>query len=312
MRADPAGQRVEHVEAQPTAAFSIDVEDWFHVENLKPAIARESWSSRELRVERNMDRLLQLLEDAPGSARATCFVLGWVAARCPSLVEKIVSAGHEIASHGFGHELVPTLSPDAFLADVTRSKALLEDLVGVEIRGYRAPSFSITDWAVPVLQEAGFSYDSSFFASVAHDRYGRLSDLRAEDSIVELAPGFHEVPISSLLIGSRPIPWGGGGYFRAIPYAAYRWGIRRIIASERPYVFYIHPWEVDPDQPRLSGIPLTYRIRHYLGLKRSEARLSSLLADFRWTTVSRLIEQHSDALTAPRVIPTSHQATDGP
>jgi polysaccharide deacetylase family protein (PEP-CTERM system associated) len=312
MREISPDQPVAHVELSPIAALSVDVEDWFHVENLKPAISRDSWSARELRVERNMDRMLQLLADAPGSVRATCFVLGWVAARCPSLIRKVADAGHEIASHGFGHELVPTLSRDAFRADAARSKALLEDLVGAEVRGYRAPSFSITDWAIPILQEVGFSYDSSFFASVAHDRYGRLTGLQPGDWLVELAPGFHEVPVSSLLVGSRPIPWGGGGYFRAIPYAAYRWGIRRIIASRRPYVFYIHPWEIDPEQPRVNGIPLSYRLRHYLGLKRSEARLSSLLADFRWTTVSRLIERHSGELSASRVIPASHQAGDRP
>jgi polysaccharide deacetylase family protein (PEP-CTERM system associated) len=301
---------VEQVDRSATAAFSIDVEDWFHVENLKPAISRDSWPTRELRVERSMDRMLQLLEDAPGSVRATCFILGWVAERCPSLIRKVAGAGHEIASHGFGHDLVATLSPNAFRADVSRSKSLLEDLVGAEVRGYRAPSFSIADWAIPILQEVGFSYDSSFFASVAHDRYGTLTGLGPDDSIVELAPGFHEVPISSLIFGSRPIPWGGGGYFRAIPYAAYRWGIRRVIASERPYIFYIHPWEIDPAQPRVTGIPVTYRMRHYLGLKRCEARLRSLLADFGWTTISRLIDWHTRADAAPSVMRTSRPETD--
>jgi polysaccharide deacetylase family protein (PEP-CTERM system associated) len=277
-------------DAHPAAVLSIDVEDWFHVENLKPAISRESWRERELRVERNTERLLELMGDAPGSVRATCFVLGWVAERCPTLVRRIVDAGHEIASHGFGHELLTTLSPDAFRADVSRSKSLLEDLAGAEVRGYRAPSFSITDWAIPILREIGLSYDSSFFASVAHDRYGRLSGIPPDKAVVELAPGFHEVPISSLVVASRPIPWGGGGYFRAIPYRTYRWGIRRILASGRPYVFYIHPWEIDPAQPRVAGIPTTYRVRHYLGLRRCETRLTSLLADFRWTTIASLVQ----------------------
>lgn len=275
---------------RPVAVLSIDVEDWFHVENLRPAIARDSWHDRELRVERNMDRMLDLMAAAPGEARATCFVLGWVAERCPALVRRIADAGHEIASHGYGHDLLPTLSPEQFEADVARSKAMLEDLVGTEVRGYRAPSFSITEWAIPRLRALGFAYDSSVFASIAHDRYGKLQGLPIDEAVVELEPGFHEVPVSSLIVASRPIPWGGGGYFRAIPYSVYRRGVRRILASGRPYVFYIHPWEIDPEQPRIRGLPRLYATRHYLGLERCEARLRSLLVDFRWTTIADLLE----------------------
>jgi polysaccharide deacetylase family protein (PEP-CTERM system associated) len=278
---------------RPAAVLSIDVEDWFHVENLRPAIARDSWHDRELRVERNMDRMLDLMAAAPGDVRATCFVLGWVAERCPTLVRRIADAGHEIASHGYGHDLLPTLSPDEFAADVARSKAILQDLVGVEVRGYRAPSFSITDWAIPRLRELEFAYDSSVFASIAHDRYGKLQGLPIDEAVIEIAPGFHEVPVSSLIVASRPVPWGGGGYFRAIPYSVYRWGIGRILRSGRPYVFYIHPWEIDPGQPRIGGLPRTYAARHYLGLHRAERRLTSLLADFRWTTISRLLAPRS-------------------
>jgi polysaccharide deacetylase family protein (PEP-CTERM system associated) len=290
---------VDATAEQPPAVLSIDVEDWFHVENLRPAIARETWSSRELRVERNMDRMLGLMAEAPGTVRATCFVLGWVAERCPALVRRIAAAGHEIASHGYGHELLPTLSPEQFEADVAGSKAMLEDLVGTEVRGYRAPSFSITEWAIPRLQELGFSYDSSFFASIAHDRYGKLQGVPIDQAVVELATGFYEVPISSLLVGARPFPWGGGGYFRAIPYRVYRRGVRRILASGRPYVFYLHPWEIDPDQPRIRGLPRLYATRHYLGLQRCEARLTSLLADFRWTTILDLLERRPPQPTEP-------------
>jgi polysaccharide deacetylase family protein (PEP-CTERM system associated) len=273
--------------------MSIDVEDWFHVENLSRAVPRETWSHRQLRVERNMDRMLELMAQAPhGPVRATCFVLGWVAERCPALVRRIADAGHEIASHGYGHELVGSLPRERFRADLVRSKSLLEDLVGSEVLGYRAPSFSITDWAIPVLRDEGFRYDSSVFAAVAHDRYGRIPGLRPDETVVELGPDFHEVAISCLTLGKRGLPWGGGGYFRAMPYELFRLGVSRILRTGRPYVFYIHPWEIDADQPRVGGIPATYRFRHYVGLGRCQRRLQSLLRDYRWSAISDLLEAH--------------------
>lgn len=285
---------------QPPAMMSIDVEDWFHVENLSPAIGRETWSERQLRVERNMDRMLELMADAPGGrVRASCFVLGWVAERCPALIQRIAAAGHEIASHGHAHELVGSLSPASFREDIERSKALLEDLVGAEVRGYRAPSFSITEWAIPVLQEAGFRYDSSVFATVAHDRYGRLPGVRPDEPIVELAPGFREIPVSCLTVASRGVPWGGGGYFRLMPYPLFRRGIAHILGEGRPYVFYIHPWEIDPGQPRVSGLPASYRFRHYVGLSRCEPRFESLLADFRWTSIADVLDGRDSAAPVP-------------
>lgn len=267
--------------------MSIDVEDWFHVENLRPVISRESWGERELRVERYTDRMLELLHRS--GSRSTCFVLGWVADRCPSLVRRIAAEGHEVASHGYGHELIYRLTPDQFRDDVRRSKALLEDLTGSEVRGYRAPSFSITDWSVGILRELGFSYDSSVFPTVAHDRYGRLEGMDAAHPVVELAPGFHEVCISCLMVGSRGLPWGGGGYFRLLPYGIFRLGVARILRSGRPYVFYIHPWEIDPDQPRVRGLAPLRRARHYVGLSRTEGRLESLLEGFRFTAVADLL-----------------------
>jgi polysaccharide deacetylase family protein (PEP-CTERM system associated) len=285
---------------QPPAVMSIDVEDWFHVENLSRAVPRETWSERQLRVERNMDKMLQMLAGAPGGpVRASCFVLGWVAERCPGLVRRIADAGHEIASHGHGHELVGSLSPERFRADVERSKAVLEDLVGAEVLGYRAPSFSITEWAIPVLGELGFRYDSSVFAAVAHDRYGRIPGLRPDEPVVELAPGFHEVPVSCLTVANRGVPWGGGGYFRAMPYGLFRLGVGRILRTGRPYVFYIHPWEIDADQPRVGGIPAAYRFRHYVGLRRCQPRFESLLRDFRWVAIADLLA----TLRAPALAP---------
>jgi polysaccharide deacetylase family protein (PEP-CTERM system associated) len=271
--------------------MTIDVEDWFHVENLKPVIPRETWNEQRLRVEQNTDRLLQLLAEVDGGVSGTFFVLGWVAERCPDLVGRIALAGHEIASHGYGHELLNALSPAAFRADVERSKDLLEEITGVEVRGYRAPSFSITEWAIPILQELGFSYDSSLFPSLGHDRYGTLRGIKASDPVVEIAPGFYEVGISCLTVGSRGIPWGGGGYFRILPYPIFSRGTRHILETGRPYVFYIHPWEIDPDQPRVSGLPHFYRFRHYVGLRRCEARFAALAADFSWTTMSDLLDR---------------------
>jgi polysaccharide deacetylase family protein (PEP-CTERM system associated) len=268
--------------------MSIDVEDWFQVENLSGVIRRDTWNARQLRVERNMDRMLASMAEA--GVRSTCFVLGWIAERCPALIERIAGAGHEVASHGHGHALLGTLSPDEFRADVERSKNLLEDLTGAEVTGYRAPAFSITDWSIPILEDVGFAYDSSCFPTVAHDRYGRLTGMNTDQPVVELRPGFHEVCVSCLRFGSRGVPWGGGGYFRLIPYPVFRRGISRILRDGQPYVFYIHPWEIDPRQPRVEGVPRGYRFRHYVGLETCERRFASLLRDFRWSTMAELVE----------------------
>jgi polysaccharide deacetylase family protein (PEP-CTERM system associated) len=275
--------------SSPIAAMSIDVEDWFQVENLKSVVARDTWDDRELRVERNTDRMLELLDER--GIRCTCFILGWIADHAPDLVRRIAAAGHEIASHGYGHDLVYALSEEEFRQDVDRSKKLLEDLTGSVVRGYRAPSFSITDWAITVLHELEFTYDSSAFPTVAHDRYGKLSGMRAGEPIVELAPGFREVCISCVNLGRKGVPWGGGGYFRIIPYGIFRRGVRRILASGQPYVFYIHPWEIDPGQPRVSGLKPTHRFRHYVNLDKGDARYGRLLADFEWTTIGDLLDR---------------------
>ncbi|MBT8484736.1 MAG: DUF3473 domain-containing protein [Phycisphaerae bacterium] len=271
----------------PPAVMSIDVEDWFQVENLRSAIARDTWDDRELRVERNTDRMLELM--ATRGVTATCFVLGWVAEKVPGLVRRIADAGHEIASHGYGHDLIYTLSEADFRADIVRSKKFLEDLTGRAVHGYRAPSFSITDWSIPILAAEGFTYDSSAFPTVAHDRYGRLSGMEAGAPVVELRPGFTEVCVSCLNLGRRGIPWGGGGYFRLLPYPVFRRGVKRILAAGQPYVFYIHPWEIDPGQPRVEGLRRSHRFRHYVNLERADARFASLLRDFEWTTMETLL-----------------------
>lgn len=290
------GRSPDRADQPGAAAMSIDVEDWFHVENLKRAIPRETWEGRQLRVERNTDRMLELLDEH--DARCTFFVLGWVAERCPQLVERIASAGHELASHGYGHELVYELSEEEFRRDVERCKGLLEDVSGAPVRGYRAPSFSITEWSIPILQELGFAYDSSAFPTVAHDRYGSLSAVSGGKQVVELRPGFHEVCISCLMVGSRGLPWGGGGYFRVMPYGVFRRGVARILRSGEPYVFYTHPWEIDPDQPRVSGLPRLHEFRHYVGLGRTEGRFKALLEDFRWGTVADVLADSGAASPA--------------
>ena len=278
------------------AVLSIDVEDWFHVSNLSPVIARESWAVRELRVTRSMDRMLALMSEA--GARATCFVLGAVAERCPELVARIAAQGHEVACHGSAHQMLSALSPEAFREDVRRSKALLEDLTGRPVLGYRAPNFSITDWAIPILAELGLRYDSSLFAIRSHERYGSLTGLDDRASVAEVSPGFHEVCVSTLHVGSRAVPWGGGGYFRLLPYPVFRRGVTRILATGAPYVFYIHPWEIDPSQPRVHGLPRLTRFRHYVRLRSTERRFACLLRDFRWTTIADLLEQRTAGSSA--------------
>jgi polysaccharide deacetylase family protein (PEP-CTERM system associated) len=277
------------------AAMSIDVEDWFQVENLKSAIRRDSWDSQVLRVEQNTDRMLELLDTH--DAKSTFFVLGWVAERCPQLVRRIAEAGHEVASHGYGHELIYDLTPAAFREDVLRANGLLEDITGAKVRGYRAPSFSITDWAVDILLDVGVEYDSSAFRTIAHDRYGKLSGMSAGQPVIKLRSGFTEVCVSSLNVGSYPLPWGGGGYFRMIPYSIFSRGVRQILRSGTPYVFYIHPWEIDEGQPRVAASRLrrSHRLRHYVNIDRCQARWTRLLADFAWITIADLLSRGVEA-----------------
>jgi polysaccharide deacetylase family protein (PEP-CTERM system associated) len=232
--------------------------------------------------------MLEILEER--NARATFFVLGWVAEKRPQLVRSIADAGHEVASHGYGHELVYSLSPGAFRSDVLRSKHCLEDLIGKPIRGYRAPCFSITNWAIPILQGLGFDYDSSFVPTITHDRYGALNGTHASRPIILLCDGFHEICLPCMRLGKRGIPWGGGGYFRLIPYWLWLRGMRVIMRFETPYVFYIHPWEIDPNQPRVDGMRLTDAFRQRVNLASCEERFAALVGEYEWTTVSEAID----------------------
>jgi polysaccharide deacetylase family protein (PEP-CTERM system associated) len=269
-----------------TNALTIDVEDYFQVSAFAPYIARSEWDARECRVERNVDRILELLAGA--QTQATFFTLGWVAERYPQLVRRIVEGGHELASHGYGHQRASELSPEAFAADVGCAKKILEDTAGVPVLGYRAPSFSIGNgnlWAFDTLAASGYRYSSSIYP-IAHDHYGMPNSPRFA---YRLQSGLLEVPITTLRLFNRNLPSSGGGYFRLLPYALSRWMLRKVNAEDRESaVFYFHPWEIDPEQPRVAGIDAKTRFRHYLNLARMERRLTQLLADFRWGRMDRI------------------------
>ncbi|MBD2746938.1 DUF3473 domain-containing protein [Microvirga sp. BT688] len=289
--------------------MSIDVEDWFQTENMKGVIERDRWDSCELRVERNTMRILDILDAR--KTRATFFVLGWVAERCPGLVHQIASMGHEVASHGYGHELVYSLTPKQFRADITRSKKHLEDLIGKSVLGYRAPCFSITEWAIEILQEEGFTYDSSAVPTIAHDRYGKLDGIETRTPIVAIRDGFYEVCVSCIPVGQRGIPWGGGGYFRFLPYAVWKQGVRAILRSGRPYVFYIHPWEFDPLQPRPTGLKATTNFRQRVNLQRCEARFSALVRDVNWIPICELLDTRKSAAAPIPALPLVGRRVEG-
>lgn len=261
-------------------ALTIDVEDYFQVSALAPHIARSTWDAIPCRVEHNVERILGLLHEH--GAYATFFTLGWVAERYPSLVRRIVLEGHELASHGYGHQRASEQTPEAFLVDIRLAKAVLEDVAGVEVKGYRAPSFSLgasNPWAAEAIAEAGYCYSSSIYP-IRHDHYGVPDAPRFPHMT---AAGVLEVPVTTVRAFRRNWPAGGGGYFRLLPYAVSRWCLRRVNGIEgRAAVFYFHPWEIDPDQPRVPGISAKTRFRHYVNLDRMERRLQQLLDDFHW------------------------------
>jgi polysaccharide deacetylase family protein (PEP-CTERM system associated) len=261
-------------------ALTIDVEDYFQVSAFAPYIRRDDWGSRECRVEHNIDRILEMLGER--DARATFFTLGWIAERYPQVVRRIVDAGHELASHGYGHERASDLSPAAFLADVDRAKKLLEDIAGIAVLGYRAPSFSIgigNLWAFDKLAAAGYRYSSSVYP-IRHDHYGMPDSPRFAYAV---GSGLLEIPITTVRLLRQNLPSSGGGYFRLLPYAVSRALIRRVNRNDRESaVFYFHPWEIDVGQPRIAGIDPKTRFRHYVNISRMESRLRRLLVDFRW------------------------------
>ena len=275
-----------------TNALTIDVEDYFQVSAFAPYIARADWDTSECRIERNVERILQLLDRR--AIKATFFTLGWIAERYPHLVRRIVENGHELASHGYGHERASDLSEAAFFDDIRRAKVLLEDLSGTEVRGYRAPSFSIGSanlWAFDCLERAGYRYSSSIYP-IAHDHYGMPDAPRFAHRV----RGLLEVPATTVRALNRNWPASGGGYFRLMPYGLSRWMLNRVNQRDaQPAIFYFHPWEIDPGQPRVPGISAKTRFRHYVNIGRMEGKLDRLLSDFDWGRMDRVFFDNASA-----------------
>ena len=269
-------------------AMTVDVEDYFQVSAFEPYIARDDWDSQECRVERNVDRILALFERH--DARATFFTLGWIAERYPAMVRRIVAQGHEIASHGWSHVRVTQQNSEQFRQDVVRTKSLLEDVSGQEIIGYRAASYSIGAsnlWALDVLRETGHAYSSSIYP-IRHDLYGMPGAPRFAFRPVD--GDFLEFPVTTVRVGGRNLPCGGGGWFRLVPYTGMRWAIGRVNrVDQEPAIFYFHPWEIDPGQPRQRGLDAKTRFRHYLNLDRMTSRLERLLQDFAWGRMDEVL-----------------------
>lgn len=263
-------------------AFTVDIEDYFQVEAFKGVIDPSAWERWPARVTANTERVLALLKSA--NVRATFFVLGWIADRFPEVVYRIAAEGHEVASHGFGHARASTQTAEEFREDVRRAKGILEDLSGTPVRGYRAPTFSISaanSWTYDVLAREGYQYSSSVYP-ISHDLYD-APDAPRMPYRPSAAGTLLEIPLATVRLFGANRPCGGGGYFRLFPYAVSRWSIRRVNAADAmPTVFYCHPWEFDPDQPRVPGISLKSRFRHYVNLGAMERRIARLLHDFAW------------------------------
>lgn len=295
--------------------LTIDVEDYFHVSAFEGLIKRDEWQTYQMRVSNNTRRILDILDEH--GVLATFFLLGWVAERDSSLVREIHNRGHEIASHGYSHLRVTTQTRQEFREDIRKSKAVLEDLIGKSVVGYRAPSYSISLkslWAFDELFDGGYTYDSSVFP-VKHDFYGIPDWPRFPFYIIRSTDGnwapekdssahygsepdvrsrMLEIPITTLNLGGKNIPIAGGGYFRFFPYAFTKWGLKRINRIEkRPFVFYLHPWEFDPDQPRIKGIRMKSCFRHYLNLDKTEYRFKQLLSDFQFSSMGAFLEAYS-------------------
>jgi polysaccharide deacetylase family protein (PEP-CTERM system associated) len=269
-------------------AMTCDVEDYFQVSAFAPYIDRASWPDRECRVEANMDRILALFER--NNVRATFFTLGWIAERYPQVVRRIVAGGHELASHGYGHQRASDQTRAEFANDIRSAKALLEDIGGQAVLGYRAPSFSIGRanlWALDELLAAGYRYSSSIYP-IAHDHYG-MPEAPSFAFYPNGPDGLLEVPITTVQMLGRNLPAGGGGYFRLLPYALSRWMMAKVNREDRqPSLFYFHPWEIDTEQPRPQGLGAKARFRHYINIDRMEARIEALARDFAWDRMDRI------------------------
>jgi len=278
------------INMQKTNAMTVDVEDYFQVSAFEPYIAKAQWDTLPHRVEVNTHKILDLFKEK--NIKATFFTLGWLAERYPDLIKRIVTDGHELACHGYDHTRVTEQTPEQFRNDVSKTKKLLEDLSGEQVNGYRAASYSICAnnlWALNVLQEEGFKYSSSIYP-VKHDLYGIPDAPRFIYEPIE-NQNFKEIPITTVRFGDKNFPCGGGGFFRFYPYALSKWAFNRVNHQENePGIFYFHPWEIDPEQPRQHGLSLKTRTRHYLNLHRMENRIKRLLTDFNWDTMENVFQ----------------------
>ena len=283
-------------------SLSFDVEEHFQVSAFESPMRRRHWEQFESRVESNTEKLLGLLDQ--GGVHATFFILGWVAERYPSLVRRIASAGHEVASHGYAHELITAQTPIAFREDIRKAKGILESILQQPVLGYRAPSFSITKdtmWAIQILVEEGYVYDSSIFP-VVHDRYGVPSANPQLHQLSTPAGLLWEVPPSTVKCLGVRLPVAGGGYFRLYPYVILRALLRKLEGEGSPLVMYMHPWEFDPDQPRMEGSVLS-RIRHYLNLAKTEGRMQALLQDFSFAPIRRVFPEIEQMQSSSSIVP---------
>jgi polysaccharide deacetylase family protein (PEP-CTERM system associated) len=286
----------------PAILITIDVEDWFQVENFKPWISFSSWDSYTLRVEVNTHKLLDLFDSInfkstnSKKVKVTFFILGWLADRLPHLVKEIQSRGHEVASHGYSHKMCDCQPSVDLREDLIQSKNRLEDITGQPVFGFRAPSFSINDEILPMIEDSGYLYDSSYNSFENHDRYGHLNlnSYLEKGGVFQISDRFFELPISNLKVANRIVPWGGGGYFRMIPFRLFQAGVRRILKQDGLYCFYMHPWEIDPDQPRVKQASCYFKLRHYINIGGTFKKLSFFMSSFEecsFLTCRQYLEQ---------------------
>ena len=263
--------------------LTFDVEDWFQVENFKQSIPRETWSSCELRVEKNLHAILDLLDRTPAKPKATFFILGWIARKIPHMILEIGNRGHEVASHGDQHQLLTRLGHDDIEQDLDRAKKTLEDMTGQPVSGYRAPNFAIDNQILKLIEKVGYLYDSSFNNFSMHGRYGTidLPDKSGAGICYKISETFYEVPVSNLKLSqSRVVPLGGGGYFRLFPFFLFKLGIKQVLKRSDAFVFYSHPWEFDPSQPRVENASAQFKFRHYINLDKTSEKLNALINAF--------------------------------
>ena len=266
----------------PAILLTIDVEDWFQVENFKSYIDFSTWNSFELRVEKNTHLILDLLDAFSFKPKATFFILGWIAERLPTLVRQIQDRGHEVASHGDNHHLCTALDKNQLAQDLLTSKKRLEDITGHAVYGYRAPSFAINDQVLEMIKQAGYLYDSSYNSFSAHGRYGSIDLSKAvkNDGSYQLDNHFFELPVSNLRLCNKTIPLGGGGYFRLYPTSFFEHGIKRVLKKNNAFIFYAHPWEFDPNQPRVHQASRGFKFRHYINIDKTENKLKRMICAF--------------------------------